>query len=53
MATSAVQRAKVLTMEIADVKLIVPRIQRDHRGFFSETYNKADFEALGVDLDFV
>ena len=53
MATSAVQRAEVVATEIADVKLIVPRIHRDHRGFFSETYNRADLAALGVNLDFV
>lgn len=53
MATSAVQRAEMLATEIADVKLIVPRIHRDHRGFFSETYNRADLAALGVNLDFV
>jgi len=53
MATSAVQRAEVLTTEIADVKLIVPRIRRDHRGFFSETYNRADLAAVGVHLEFV
>src|SRR5215831_11710577 len=53
MATSAVQRAEVLATEIADVKLIVPRIHRDHRGFFSETYNKADLATLGVNLGFV
>jgi dTDP-4-dehydrorhamnose 3,5-epimerase len=53
MATSAVQRAQVLATEIVDVKLIVPRIHRDHRGFFSETYNKADLAGLGVNLDFV
>ena len=53
MATSAAQRADVLATEIADVKLIVPRIHRDHRGFFSETYNKADLAALGVNLEFV
>jgi len=33
--------------------MIVPRIHRDHRGFFSETYNKAVLEALGVKLEFV
>jgi dTDP-4-dehydrorhamnose 3,5-epimerase len=53
MATSAVQRAEVLATEIAEVKMIVPRIHRDHRGFFSETYNRADLAALGVDLEFV
>jgi dTDP-4-dehydrorhamnose 3,5-epimerase len=52
-ATSVVQRAEVLATEIAEVKLIVPRIHRDHRGFFSETYNRADLAALGVNLEFV
>jgi dTDP-4-dehydrorhamnose 3,5-epimerase len=42
-----------MATEIADVKLIVPRIHRDHRGFFSETYNKASLTALGDNLDFV
>jgi dTDP-4-dehydrorhamnose 3,5-epimerase len=53
MATSAVQRAQVFPTEIADVKLIVPPIHRDHRGFFSETYNRADLAALGVNREFV
>jgi dTDP-4-dehydrorhamnose 3,5-epimerase len=52
-ATSAVQKAEVLATEIADVKLIVPRIHRDHRGFFSETYNRADLAALRVNPEFV
>jgi len=39
--------------EIADVKLIVPRIHRDRRGFFSETYNKAGLTSLGTNLEFV
>ncbi len=53
MAASAVQTAEVLATEIADVKMIVPRIYRDHRGFFSETYNKTGLEALGAKLEFV
>src|SRR5437016_1972270 len=53
MATSAVQRAEVLATEIPDVKVIVRRIHRDNRGFFSETYNKVDLAALGVNLEFV
>jgi dTDP-4-dehydrorhamnose 3,5-epimerase len=53
MGTSAAQRAELLATEIADVKLIVPRIHRDYRGFFSETYNKADLAALDVNLEFV
>ena len=53
MATSIVPRAEVLATEIAEIKLIVPRIHRDHRGFFSETYNRAELAALGVNLEFV
>lgn len=53
MAASAVQTVQVMATEIADVKLIVSRIHRDHRGFFSETYNKAALAALGVNLEFV
>src|SRR5215475_2300724 len=53
MATSTVQRAEVLATEIPDVKLIIPRIYRDHRGFFSETYNRVDLATLGVNLEFV
>lgn len=50
---SAVASLQVTETEIADVKLIVPRIQRDDRGFFSETYNKAGLAALGMNLEFV
>ena len=50
---SAVASMQVVPTEIADVKLIVPKIHRDHRGFFSETYNKAGLAALGGNLEFV
>ena len=53
MAVTAVPSLQVMPTEIADVKLIVPRIHRDHRGFFSETYNKAGLAALGSNLEFV
>jgi len=53
MATTALHTLQVMATEIADVKLIVPRIHRDHRGFFSETYNKAELATLGVNLEFV
>jgi dTDP-4-dehydrorhamnose 3,5-epimerase len=48
-----VKTVEVVATEIADLKMIVPRIQRDHRGFFSETYSKAGLSALGVNLEFV
>ena len=38
---------------IPDVKLITPRKFGDHRGFFSETYNRKAMAEAGVDLDFV
>jgi len=53
MAASAVQTVQVTATEIADVKLVVSRIHRDHRGFFSETYNKSALAGLGVNLEFV
>ncbi len=38
---------------IPEVKLIHPKKFSDHRGFFSETYNKKSFEKHGIKLDFV
>lgn len=43
----------IQSLEIPDVKLITPKIFRDDRGFFSETYNRKDLAAGGVDADFV
>jgi dTDP-4-dehydrorhamnose 3,5-epimerase len=53
MGATAMKTVEVVATEIADLKMIVPRIQRDHRGFFSETYSKAELGALGVNLEFV
>lgn len=44
---------EVLSLEIPDVKIIKPRKLGDHRGFFSETYNKQALAKAGVQLDFV
>jgi dTDP-4-dehydrorhamnose 3,5-epimerase len=38
---------------IADVKIITPKKFGDHRGFFSETYNRKAFQEAGLQLDFV
>ncbi len=38
--------------EIPEVIVISPAKFGDHRGFFSETYNRAKFEAHGLILDF-
>ena len=40
-------------LNIPDVRLLSPRKHGDRRGFFSETYNKKAFAALGIDIDFV
>lgn len=38
---------------IPDVKIITPKKFGDHRGFFSETWNRAAFAEAGLHLDFV
>ena len=44
---------EVRPTQIPDVKLLVLRKHGDTRGFFSETYNRRDFAALGIGLEFV
>jgi dTDP-4-dehydrorhamnose 3,5-epimerase len=44
---------EVRPTQIPDVKLLVLRKHGDSRGFFSETYNRRDFAALGIGLEFV
>ncbi|MEE9473878.1 MAG: dTDP-4-dehydrorhamnose 3,5-epimerase [Acidimicrobiia bacterium] len=43
----------VVDTEIAEVKVITPKKFGDHRGFFSETYNKKALAGAGIDFDFV
>jgi dTDP-4-dehydrorhamnose 3,5-epimerase len=43
----------VVALEIPDVKLITPRIHRDRRGFFSETYHQEELRKAGIDAVFV
>ena len=44
---------EILETDIPDVKIIRPKKFGDHRGFFSETYNKKALSENGIDLDFV
>ena len=44
---------QVTQTEIPEVKLIAPRIHRDERGFFSETYHRSALAAAGIDVVFV
>jgi dTDP-4-dehydrorhamnose 3,5-epimerase len=43
----------VRSTDIPDVKILKPRKYGDHRGFFSETYNKKALAESGIILDFV
>jgi dTDP-4-dehydrorhamnose 3,5-epimerase len=53
MIKSGIQSVEVSPTEIEAVRLILPRIHRDHRGFFSETYNRSGLATSGIDLEFV
>jgi dTDP-4-dehydrorhamnose 3,5-epimerase len=44
---------EITDCQIPDVKIIRPRKYTDHRGFFSETFNKRNLTEAGLDLDFV
>ncbi len=44
---------KIVDTDLADVKLIEPRLIGDDRGFFMETWNDRDFAANGLPLTFV
>ena len=44
---------EVLSLDIPDVKLVKTKKHGDHRGFFSEVYNKQTFIKAGIDLEFV
>src|SRR5690242_18670778 len=44
---------QIIDTEIADVKILLPKKHGDHRGFFSETYNRKLFEDAGIGCEFV
>src|SRR5204863_9609302 len=44
---------QLIETAIPDVKLLVAKKFGDHRGFFSETYNKKLFATLGIAAEFV
>lgn len=44
---------EVESLAIPEVRILKPVKHGDHRGFFSETYNKQAFAAAGIDVDFV
>ena len=44
---------EVVETEIAGVKIVTPRVFRDARGYFVETYNATRYKAAGIPADFV
>lgn len=40
-------------LHIADVKVLMPKKHGDHRGFFSEVYNRRALAEAGVEIEFV
>lgn len=44
---------EVTALAIPDVRIIKARKFGDHRGFFSETWNRRSFAEAGIDIDFV
>lgn len=44
---------KKIETALKDVYIVEPTVFEDHRGFFMESYNKRDFEEIGLYFDFV
>ena len=44
---------KKIDTEIPGLFIIEPKLIRDDRGFFMESYNKYDFEKIGIKTDFI
>lgn len=44
---------KKLETKLKGVYILEPTVFEDHRGFFMESYNKKDFEEIGLSYDFV
>ena len=44
---------EVLSTEIQDVKIVIPDIHKDARGYFAETYNEDRYLKAGISARFV
>jgi dTDP-4-dehydrorhamnose 3,5-epimerase len=44
---------EIRPLSIADVKLVIPKIHRDARGFFCETYSRKAMTEVGIAAEFV
>lgn len=43
----------IIKTKFEDAVLIEPKVFGDHRGFFTESYNKETFQQNGIDMDFI
>lgn len=43
----------IIKTKFADAIVIEPKVFGDHRGFFTESYNKELFKQNGIDMDFI
>jgi len=44
---------EVIDLKISGLKKIVPRVFKDERGFFFESYRKNDYKKQGIEIEFV
>lgn len=44
---------QVIATQLPDVRIVRPDVFGDTRGFFLETWNRASFDAVGIDAEFV
>lgn len=52
-ATADIKQLDIASTALPGVKIITPKRFEDHRGFFSETYNKEVWEQAGFHCEFV
>lgn len=46
-------KIKVIETSLKDAYIIEPAVFGDHRGFFTESYSRADFVEVGLSYDFI
>lgn len=44
---------EVIKSDLEGVYILIPKVFKDERGFFMESYSKKTFERLGFDFDFI
>lgn len=44
---------ELISTEIPEVKILIPKRHGDHRGFFSETWSRRALKSVGINVDFI